>query len=108
GGTYATMRHYLLTQGIDPDQDLTLVATGSSANNEAALRSGKCQFSLVANDTVPRLEADGMRVLADFRGTPYPLAVIATTRASVQADRERLLRFLSAVTEAIAYVQTHP
>jgi len=108
GGSFMTMRHYLVTQGIDPDRDLTLVATGSSANNEAALRTGKCQFSVAANDTVPRLVADGMHVLADFRGTPYPLAVLATTRASIQADRERLLRFLRAVTETIVFVQTHP
>jgi ABC-type nitrate/sulfonate/bicarbonate transport system substrate-binding protein len=49
-----------------------------------------------------------MHVLYDFRGTPYPLAVLATTRASIQADRERLLRFLRAVTETIVFVQTHP
>jgi ABC-type nitrate/sulfonate/bicarbonate transport system substrate-binding protein len=108
GGSYMSMRHYVLSQGLDPDNDLTLVATGSSANNEAALRAGKCQFTVASSDAVPRLVAEGMNVLHDFRGTPYPLAVVGTTRASMQADRERLLRFLRAITETIAYVQTHP
>lgn len=108
GGSFMSMRHYLVSQGLEPGTDLTLVATGSSANNEAALRTGKCQFSVAGSDTAPRLEAEGLRVLHDFRGTPYPLAVVATTRANVQADRERVLRFLRAITDAIAYVKTHP
>jgi ABC-type nitrate/sulfonate/bicarbonate transport system substrate-binding protein len=108
GGSFMSMHHYLVTQGLEPGKDVTLVATGSSANNEAALRTGKCAFTVAGSDTAPRLEVDGMRLLYDFRGTPYPLAVVATTRAGAQADRERVHRFLRAITDAIAYVKTHP
>jgi ABC-type nitrate/sulfonate/bicarbonate transport system substrate-binding protein len=108
GGSFMSMRHYIVSHGIDPDRDLTMVATGSSANNEAAFRTGKCQFTVASNDTAPRLVAEGMRVLHDFSGTPYPLAVVATTRASLQNDRERVLRFLRAITETIAFIKTHP
>jgi ABC-type nitrate/sulfonate/bicarbonate transport system substrate-binding protein len=108
GGSFVSMHHYLVSQGLEPGKDVTLVATGSSANNEAAFRTGKCQFTVAGSDSAPRLEADGMRMLYDFRGTPYPLAVVATTRAGIQTDRERVLRFLRAITDAIAYVKTHP
>lgn len=108
GANYVSMRHYVESQGLNPDTDVTFLATGSSQNDEAALEADRCQFTEAAVDTAAPLVADGYHVLFDFRTTPYPQAAFVTKRSTIQANRALVLRFLEATTAAIAYVKSHP
>lgn len=108
GSTFLSLRLYLQEQGLNPDTDATFISTGSAANNEAALRANRCQFTTIGLDAATQLEADGYHDLYDFSTTPYPTALLVTRRSTIQNNRAFVIRFLEATTATIQYVKTHP
>lgn len=108
GASYVGLRHYLESQGLNPDTDVTFLSTGSPQGGVAALQADRCQFTATVEDNAAPLLADGFHVLFDFRSTPYPQAAFVTRRSTIQSNRPLLPRFLEATTAGVAYVKSHP
>lgn len=108
GSADIATRLALRQSGIDPDSDVTLVATGSAANRTAALASGAIQGGMAAGppDTLV-LEAHGLHPLLDLAALKLPSAndAIIAQRGWVTANREVVQRYIDALVEATAHVK---
>jgi NitT/TauT family transport system substrate-binding protein len=108
GSADIATRVVLRQSGIDPDADLTLIATGSAANRTAALASGAIQGGMAAGppDTVT-LEALGLHPLFDLAALKLPAAIntVMAQRAWVSANHDLVQRYIDALIEATARVK---
>lgn len=109
GGSADIATRVVLRQaGIDPDSDLTMIATGSSANRTAALISGAIQGGMAAGppDTLT-LEAQGLHPLFDLAALKLPSAndTIIAQRGWVNANRDTVQRYINALVEATVRVK---
>ncbi len=90
--------------GLDPDNDVTIVAVGSAEARTAAALSGAIQgaVSLVPDNLV--LEDKGWKPLVNLAdlGLPAVQNAVTVTRAFLTAHRDVLQRFVDAMVIAIA------
>jgi NitT/TauT family transport system substrate-binding protein len=102
--TRVVLRH----EGIDPDQDVTFIATGSAQNRTAALLSGAIQAGMAGGppDTL-ELEAQGLHPLWDLAALKLPAAntSVIAQRAWVNANRAVAQRYVDALVDSITHMK---
>jgi NitT/TauT family transport system substrate-binding protein len=111
GSADIATRVYLRQQGLDPDKDVTIVATGSAQNRTAALLSGAIQAGMAAPPDSLAVEAIGLHPLVDLASLHLPSAntSVVMQRAFVQANHDLVQRYVDALVEAsLALKQDKP
>jgi ABC-type nitrate/sulfonate/bicarbonate transport system substrate-binding protein len=90
--------------GLDPDQDVVWVTTGSHANGTAALLSGAIQGRMDNPPASQELEAKGFHSLFDLASLQLPAAnnTVVVDRAYLDAHREVMQRYVDALVQATA------
>jgi NitT/TauT family transport system substrate-binding protein len=105
GSADVATRVVLRQSGIDPEKDVTIIATGSAQNRTAALLSGAIQAGMAGGppDTLD-LEAQGLHPLFDLAGLKLPAAntAVIAQRSWVNANRALVQRYVDALVEATA------
>ncbi len=109
GGSADIATRVVLRQaGIDPDTDVTMVATGSAANRTAALLSGAIQGGMAAGppDTLS-LEAQGLHPLFDLAALKLPAAIdtIIAQRAWVNSNHDLAQRYIDSIVQGTVRAQ---
>lgn len=105
GGSYDIAARVLLPRlGLKPDEDVTILGTGSVANATAALASGGVQATLSQPPDQLALESQGFHVLANMADLHLATAntTIAVTRAYVTGNKDVTQRYVDSIVEAIA------
>jgi len=96
--------------GLEPDKDVTILPIGTQAENIAAMQAGQIVGAVLAPpETSEALELGyhGMLDIASL-GIPYQHTGVATTRRYIEANRQNVVNFMKAVTEAIALMKEDP
>lgn len=108
GSADVATRVVLRQNGIDPDKDVTFIATGSSANRTAALMSGAIQAGMAGGppDTI-ELEAQGLHPLIDLAALKLPTAnaTIIAKREWVNANRDAVQAYIDSLVEAATHLK---
>ncbi len=105
GGSYDIAARVALPRiGLIPDKDITLIATGSVANANAALASGAVQATMSQPPDTLKLEPKGFHALINLAELKLPTAntTIAAQRSFVSANRDVVQRYVDSIVEAIA------
>src|SRR5215470_5606126 len=89
--------------------DMQVVQAGSSPNMLASLEKGGIDAAVMSIPTMFVAEDRGYRVLLDMADTDiyYLHSILGTTRSYIKNNRDKVLRFLKAITESLAYVKQH-
>ncbi|HEY7068048.1 MAG TPA: ABC transporter substrate-binding protein [Chloroflexota bacterium] len=99
----------LTRNGLDPERDATLMATGNVTNSMAALLSGAVDGAMLSPPGMFRAQDGGMRLLADTTEYHYPsLAGVVVSRAWMARNEDLVRRAIQALGEGLAYVHTQP
>jgi ABC-type nitrate/sulfonate/bicarbonate transport system substrate-binding protein len=105
GSADIATRVALRQAGLDPNKDVTIVATGSAQNRTAALASGAIQGGMVGGppETL-ELEARGLHPLMDLAALKLPTAntSLVVQRSWLEANRPILQRYVDGLVEASA------
>jgi NitT/TauT family transport system substrate-binding protein len=90
--------------GLNPEQDVVWVTTGSHANGTAALLSGAIQGRMDNPPASQELEANGFHSLFDLASLKLPAAnnVVVVNRAYLEANRDVMQRYVDALVQATA------
>ena len=90
--------------GIDPDKDVTFVATGNTQNQTAAMLSGQVEGGTTHPPETTPLKAKGWHVLFDLAAMKMPSAdtTITVQRKFMTANHDVVQRYVDSVVEAIA------
>ncbi len=108
GGWYAAWR-YLLTHGINPDQDFSHLSFGETHDSVVfAVRDGKVDAGTVRTDILERMASEGKITIEDFRilgerrpeDTGFPFLV--TTRLYPEWPFAKLPHVSSEIAEKVA------
>jgi NitT/TauT family transport system substrate-binding protein len=88
--------------GIDPEKDLTIIATGSAANRTAALLSGAIQGGMASPPDSFTLEAQGFHRLFDLAALKVPSATnsVIVQRAWMNSNKEATQKYIDSIVEA--------
>lgn len=109
------MRTILLTRGLNPDKDVSLLPVGAGAPELSALEAGAVDgFSfgspyttLAVNRGLAIMLADPMSgELPEFRGAPYQ--IIATSRQTLASKPDVLKKGLRALAKAQKLIKDNP
>jgi NitT/TauT family transport system substrate-binding protein len=105
GSADVATRVALRSAGLDPDKDVTIVATGSAQNRTAALASGAIQAGMVGGppETL-EVEARGLHPLMDLAALKLPAAntSVVVQRAWLDGNREVVQRYVDSIIDAAA------
>lgn len=87
--------------------DIGIIGIGSSADRLAAMETGQVSVGVVTVPEVISAKELGFHVVLDASGLdfPYQHTVIAVKRSMLENNRQTLLHFLQALTEAIAIMK---
>ncbi len=106
GGIIKTATELTLQRaGMDPDADVTLIATGNLTNSVTSLVSGGVAAAMLGPPATFRAEDEGMRLLlntADYK-LPMMMSGVATTRRWVAANESAARRLIQAIAEGVAF-----
>ena len=107
GSADIATRVYLRQQGLDPEKDVTIVATGSSQNRAAALQSGAIQGGMAAPPDNLAVEAVGLHPIADLASLHLPSAntSVVMQRTFVNSNHDLVQRYVDALVEASVQVK---
>ena len=104
GGTYDIgVRLMLPKLGLAPDTDVTIFATGSTANAAAALLSGGVSATLSQPPDTLKLDAAGFHPLARMAdlGIPATGTAIVVKREFITGSRAVLQRYVDSIVQAV-------
>lgn len=105
GGTFDVgLRLALPKFGLQPDKDVTFIATGSIANVTAALLNGAIDGALIGvGPDSAKMEAQGLHPLFDMTdiGLPFASQIIVAQRPYVSAHKDVVQNYIDAQVEAI-------
>ncbi|HEX8967788.1 MAG TPA: ABC transporter substrate-binding protein [Chloroflexota bacterium] len=107
GSADIATRVVLRQNGLDPDRDVTIVATGSAQNRTSALLSGAIQGGMAGPPDNLAIEAIGLHPLLDLASQHLPSAntVVVTQRSFLEANRGVVQRYVDALVEASLQVR---
>src|SRR6185437_7282900 len=90
--------------GLDPDKDVTYVATGSLATGIAALLGGAVAGGMATVADEAKLQAKGLHPLFDMAQLKIPFASNSTTvyRGYMQAHRDVVQGYVDGLVQGIA------
>lgn len=102
GSADIALRVVLRQNGINPETDVTIVATGSAQNRTAAMQSGAIQGGMAAPPENLAVEAAGMHPLVDLATQRLPAAntSIVMQQSFVQSNHDVVQRFVDALVES--------
>lgn len=106
-----TTRMVLRFWKLDPEKDLTILASGNTPTRIAALTVGHVDAGLVSPDYINKVLATGCcRVLADLSELPmdYARFGVVVPTAMVREQRETVRKLLSAYIEGIRIFKSRP
>ncbi|MBV9328727.1 MAG: ABC transporter substrate-binding protein [Chloroflexi bacterium] len=94
----------LRLKGLNPDQDVNIVAVGSLENRMSAMLNGAVDAGLASPPDTLALEDGGMHVLYDCSQLSMPplAQCLITRRATINSQRDLVQRVVNAVVEATA------
>ena len=103
GSSDAALRAALLSLGLQPATDVTMLAIGSQGARLAAMESGAVAGTVVSVPETAVARAAGYRELVDMAAlqTPYQHTALATSRIFLSENQETVTRFLQATIAAI-------
>src|SRR5919109_3341186 len=90
---------------MDPEQDVTLIATGTLTNPVTPLVSGGVAPAMLGPPATFRAEDEGMRLLlntADYK-LPMMMSGVATTHRWVADNESAARRLIQALAEGVAF-----
>ena len=95
----------LQRNGMNPEGDTTLIATGNNNNSLSALLSRNVAAAILSPPATFRAQDEGMRLLVDTADYQYPtiLAGIAASRAWVGRNEDLARGTLQAIAEGVAF-----
>ncbi|MFQ5849625.1 MAG: ABC transporter substrate-binding protein [Candidatus Binatia bacterium] len=99
-------RVVLRRAGLDPLEDVEIVAVGYSPQRAAALSNNLIQGAPLVPEVALQAESLGLKVL-DVKGVPVITALLMTTRSLIEKDDEVVRRFVKGYLTAIHYYLTH-
>ena len=109
-GGIAFLRGYLRQNGMDPDRDVTLVATGLGAPAVDALRTGKVQGLLYWAVAMAGFENAGLHLrylrAPDWRG--YPDLSLSTLQKTAAADPRMVEAIARGAARATVFALANP
>ena len=109
-GGIAFLKSYLRQNGMDPDRDVTLVATGLGAPAVDALRTGKVQGLLYWAAAMAGFENAGLHLrylrAPDWRG--YPDLSLSTLQKSAAADPRMVEAIARGAARATVFALANP
>ena len=108
GGTAdVALRTFLRKHGIDPDKDLSIIATGDSQTTSAAIKAGAVDASLSVPPNLLQAEAAGTHPIADLAGEHLPNAQYSVTvqRGWLSANRATAQKLTDSLTEGLARIK---
>jgi len=94
----------LRLNGLNPDQDVTIVAVGSLQNRMSAMLNGAVDAGLASPPDTLALEDGGMHVLYDCSQLSMPplAQCLVVKRSTINTQRDLVQRVVNAVVEATA------
>jgi NitT/TauT family transport system substrate-binding protein len=94
----------LRLQGLNPEQDVNIVAVGSLENRMSAMLNGAVDAGLASPPDTLALEDGGMHVLYDCSQLSMPplAQCLITKRTTINSQRDLVQRVVNAVVEATA------
>jgi NitT/TauT family transport system substrate-binding protein len=104
GSADTATRAGLRKQGVNPDSDVTIVPTGSSANRVAALRSGSIQAGMSQPPESAMLQKEGFRPLFDLARLKLPAAntVVAVQKSWASSHHAAVQSYVDSLVQAMA------
>lgn len=103
------VRHLAKKKGLNPDKDFAMLQIGGDAERLIALRQGKVQAAALSHPAYILAERAGFNLLWDFfKEVDYPWSEIASRRATIQKDRDLIMRYMRAHLEGIARFKQEP
>jgi NitT/TauT family transport system substrate-binding protein len=106
GGIIKTATELTLERaGMDPEADVTLIATGNLTNSVTSLVSGGVAAAMLGPPATFRAEDEGMRLLlntADYK-LPMMMSGVATTHRWLGANESAARRLIQAIAEGVAF-----
>ena len=102
------LRLALRKLGVDPEKDVTIIPTGSTAERFAALSRGITQFTIIPEPFLTQAEKLGFRNLYNITDLKIPFwwNGILSREAIVKTKRPLLLKLTRAMIEAIHIIKT--
>lgn len=96
--------------GLDPERDWTMIELGTPDKQVAAMAAGSVVASNFSPPNSDVVEANGARVLYDFRAEQieYPAAAVTLTRAWAARNEATVLNLLRAIAEAVQLAYDQP
>ena len=109
-GGMPLLKGYLRANGIDPDKDVQIVATGAGAPALEALRSGRVQGLMFWGSALAGFRNAGldMRVLFNPEWRKLPGFTFATLQKTIDADPAMVEAIARGAAKATLYAQTNP
>jgi NitT/TauT family transport system substrate-binding protein len=107
GSADIALRVALRANGIDPEKDVTIIATGSSQNRTAALIAGAIQGGMAGPPDSLAIEAIGLHPILDLASQHLPSAntVVAVQRSYAVANHGIVQRYVDALIDAIVQLK---
>jgi len=99
-------RVILRRAGLNPLEDVQIVAAGLSPNRLVALSQNLIQGAPLSPEVVSEAKGLGLKVL-DMKAVPVTTALLMTTRSLIRKDEEAVRRFVKGYSAAIHYYLTH-
>jgi NitT/TauT family transport system substrate-binding protein len=109
GGTAdVALRTLLRKHGIDPDNDVTIVATGNPTTSQGALTSGAVHAALSVPPNLLIAEASGAHPIADLASEKIPSAQNSVTvpRAWLNANRPVAQKLVDSLVQGLARIRS--
>lgn len=102
GSADVAARVVLRQNGLDPETDVTIIATGSAQNRTSAMLSGAIQAGMTAPPENLAVEAAGFHTLLDLAGQHLPAAntVVTVQRSFLNQNRDVVQRYIDSIIEA--------
>lgn len=108
GSSDTAMRVALKSIGLQPDEDVTIVAVGGQNQRIAAMESGAIAGTMVSIPQTVRARSLGYRELLNMAelNAPYQHTVLATSKQFLTYQRETTRHFLEATIDAVIQMKS--
>jgi NitT/TauT family transport system substrate-binding protein len=104
------MRLGLQRAGMNPEQDIRVVAVGGQNERVLALKSGRVAATIVNPANALVLEKSGFKTVLDLETLGFPVVgnTLAVRRSTARERRPQLVRFLHALMAGVKKIQAEP
>jgi len=104
------MRLGLQRLGMNPEQDIRVVAVGGQNDRVLALKSGRVAATIVNPANALILEKAGFKTVLDLESLGFPVVgnTMAVRRSTLKERRATLVKFLRAFMAGVKKIQSEP